>query len=229
MSLPTFLTSLENLVVEIALWIVLVPKTLWRVFKEPRALTAMTTEAQVAAESAGEYVSPVLLWLLSGVLPAVPSIATGFGGPEWIAHPLMAGLGVEPKIASVATLLLMGPLAFASAQTLIARKVFSRQSLRTPFAVQCGCFAPFLFLYSIALQAKILAVVTRYDWILEPLSIVLFAMSVLWFLRAEVLILRAGLPGRWRPILAVAVGFLMWSILMLVSRLVLNVLGVFYG
>lgn len=99
----------------------------------------------------------------------VPLVATRFGDPEWIAHPLMASLGLEPKIASVAMLLLMGPLAIAAAQTLMARKAFSRQSLRTPFAVQCGCFAPLLLLYALALHARVLAVVTPYDWILEPL------------------------------------------------------------
>jgi hypothetical protein len=229
MSLPAILTTLENLVVEVALWVLLVPKTLWRVVKEPTALPTLTSEADAATQSSGEYVSPILLWLLVGVLPLVPLVATKSGGPEWIAHPLMASLGVEPKIASVATLLLMGPLAIAAAQTLMARKVFSRQSLRTPFAVQCGCFAPLLFLYALALHARVLAVVTPYDWILEPLSIALLICGALWFLVAELLLLRTELYGAWRAVSVLLFGLLLWFVLVLASKFALLILGVFFS
>lgn len=230
MSLPTILSSLEHLVVEIALWVLLVPKTLGQMVLHPSAIVLMAGNSNGAGPSDDEYVSPVLLWLIVGVLPAVPVVASKWGGPEWIAHPLLADLGVEPRLASVAALLLLGPLAFAAAQLLIARKPFSRQSLRTPFAVQCGCFAPLLLAYFLSIYARLQAILTVHETIYSVISVGLLAGGIGWFCLAEHLTLRAQLCGsRGQSLVAFALGLFIWVTFVLASRLVLLVLSAFYG
>jgi hypothetical protein len=84
----------------------------------------------------------VLLWLIVGVVPGIPMIVTE-QGPAWIAHGLLERLDVEASIIAAAALLLLGPLSFATAQALVKRQRLARSVLRQPFAIQCGCFAPF--------------------------------------------------------------------------------------
>jgi len=230
MSLPTLLTTLENLVVEIALWIVLVPKTLIHLVLHPRAIPSLAdaTIDNRDTHEQDEYVSPVLLWLIVGVLPGIPMI-TSEQGPQWIAHALLGRLGIEGSIAAASTLLLLGPLSFAAAQSVVMRRPLGRSDLRRSFAIQCGCFAVVYLAYFAALAANLQAVLTSYEWIYRPVAYGLMVCGIAWFVFAEFVVLRSEPGGRPARALAVMVlGVLAWLGLVMVSRLLLLLMSVYY-
>jgi len=229
MSLPAILTLLEGLVFEIATWLVLVPKTLVAVIRRPRMLPALAAAAHgTSEEPPDEYVSPVLLWLIVGVVPGIPMIVTE-QGPAWIAHGLLRSLGVEASIIAAATLLLLGPLSFATAQALVKRRRLARSVLRQPFAIQCGCFAPLFLGYFVGLAADFQTVVARYELVYGIVSIVALLGSLLWFLRAEYVVLRLDAASPLRAVATMALGIVLWAGFIALSRLILVMVSVYYG
>jgi hypothetical protein len=230
MGLPALLTLLEGLVFEIATWLVLVPKTLAAVIRRPRMLPALAAAAHgTSEEQPDEYVSPVLLWLIVGVVPGIPMIVTD-QGPVWIAHGLLTRLGFETSIIAAAALLLLGPLSFATAQVLVGRRRLARTVLRQPFAIQCGCFAPFFLGYFVGVAANFQMTVTQHELAYGTVSAVFLIGSLLWFLRAEYVVLRLEAPGNpVRVIGIIALGIVLWAAFIALSRLILLMVAVYYG
>ena len=183
MSLPTLLNALEGLVVEMALWVVLVPKTLIHVIRRPQRIPSLAGEpsGDAGGPAQDEYVSLVLLWLVVGVVPGIPAITSeGLQGPQWIAHALLGGLSVESSVVAVATRLLLAPLSFAIAQCLVTGRRFARSTLRRPFVIQCGCFALFLA-YFLALATKLQAMITVHERVYGSATYILLSAGVAWF------------------------------------------------
>ena len=231
MSLPTLLTTLEGLVVETALWVLLVPKTLIHVILHPQAIPSL---AEAPARDADgqvhdDYVSLVLLWLIVGVLPGIPMI-TSEQGPQWIAHVLLGRLNVEASIVAAATLLLLAPLSFAAAQCLVTGRRLARSSLSRPFAIQCGCFAPLFLAYFTALATNLQAKITVHEWLYGTVTYCLLSCGVVWFFVAEYVVLRPECSGRaMRALAAIALGLLLWLGFITVSRLMLLLISVYYS
>ena len=67
-----FLDSIEKLAYKILLWIILIPKTLWRIITDPAWVPAYI-KGQLADEESpfDEHISPVFLLLIVGVVPAL--------------------------------------------------------------------------------------------------------------------------------------------------------------
>src|ERR1700730_5777709 len=71
MDILKVLQSVEDLIYEVALWIVFIPKTFFRVVLHPRwCHTYVVAEFQKDSKERFEaYMSPVLFWLTTGVVP----------------------------------------------------------------------------------------------------------------------------------------------------------------
>ena len=174
MDLLKLLRGLEDLVVEIALWIVLLPRTLWRVIVSPVALARYFDQIQATApaDRDDEYLSPVLFWLLLAPVSLV----------LWLTHDNKAALalyGAQPQeqIATGSLMLLAPPLGFAVASAWIRREQMSRRTLGRHFAMQCYFHAPFAcaFVLSFALQP-------RFG---ENIATLVLGIALTWFCVAE--------------------------------------------
>ena len=148
------LQSLEDLVFEVALWIILLPRTLFAVIFTPVTLANHFDDLQAtpAAERNDLYVSPILFWVLlapSSLIIAIARLdekAIKIYGENW-----------QERLA-VGTLMLLGPpLGFALGTILARREDVSRKSLRRHFSLQCYFHAPVsvILVVAIALMENI--------------------------------------------------------------------------
>lgn len=230
MSLPTLLNTLEGLVVETALWVLLVPKTLFHVIRRPQLIPSLAEAPSGDAEGQvhDEYVSLVLLWLIVGVVPGIPMITTE-QGPQWIAHALLGRLSVESSIVAAATLLLLAPLSFAMGQCLVTGRRLARSTLRRPFVIQRGCFAPLFLAYFLALATHLQATLTVHERVYGSVTYLVLSAGVVWFSFAEYVVLRLECGGQAvRALAAIGLSLVSWMGFIAISRLVLLLVSVYY-
>jgi hypothetical protein len=148
------LQSIEELIFQIATWIVLLPKTFLRVLKRPQWAAEYVSEElhKDAAERFSSQMSPVLFWVLIGLVPHMLTIDL-LGSMsesriarerEWIRFLTSSW---EARLLVISVFALSGPLAFSTAIARDRKESVSRDSLRSPFYAQCYAFAPaYLFL-----------------------------------------------------------------------------------
>jgi hypothetical protein len=143
MDLLKLLRSLEDLVVEIALWIILLPRTLFSVIVNPVKLARYFDRIQDtdAKERDDEYLSPVLFWLIFGPV----SLIICFTQLDQRALALY-GASAGERVLTASLMLLGPPLGFALASVLLRHEPVSRRSLGRQFALQCYFHAPIAFL-----------------------------------------------------------------------------------
>jgi hypothetical protein len=144
--------TLEELLYEVASWLIFYPRTMWRVLVRPADVTREPEpgKGEAPADQYGDAVSPPLLLMLTIL----------------IAHGFELGVGarmLEPKteiarvlVGSDQNLLLLRSVFFSifpvvAAATLVARRrlALDHRSLRGPFFSQCYLAAPFALLTSV--------------------------------------------------------------------------------
>jgi hypothetical protein len=132
MNLIAIIRSIEELLVEVMLWFILVPKTLAKLIRSPGWMSDYVVQelARPADERFDEYVSPVTLWLVLAVVPYF-----------WTMAPLaqLVPGDVKERMFLVALLLAVGPLGFATALLASQKKRISRTALKPLFYSQCYC------------------------------------------------------------------------------------------
>src|SRR5690348_15712003 len=112
MDLLKLLNSLEDLVVEVALWFILLPRTLFASIFMPVTLAKYFDRLQETKieDRDDEYLSPVLFWVLLAPAPLVLSLARtdkealALYGDKW-----------EERLLTAVLMLLGPPLGFALA------------------------------------------------------------------------------------------------------------------
>jgi len=132
--------SIEELLYELALWLILLPKTLIKVVISPRwAYTYIVAEWEKdIADRFDEYMSPFFFWLMVGVIPYLLDM-------QWISRRLADAQGTPPErsnLLRVACLFLGGPLGFALSIQKARGTRIGRKSLKRSFYTQCLCFGP---------------------------------------------------------------------------------------
>jgi hypothetical protein len=197
------LQSIEELVYEVALWVVFIPKTFARVILRPR-----WCHSYVAAELNKDpkqrfdtYMSPILFWVITGIIPHL-FVVTYLGNVkqstvaqevEWLQF---SGFPLETRLLVIAIVAIGGPLGF-SLQILKEKDLaINRESLRSTFYTQCLCFAPANFLL-----LPLVVVALRFNHISGKWPTSVFAFSLFafvgWLFYAEVCIIRAELNIGW--------------------------------
>ena len=142
------LKSLEGAVFEMALWVLLLPKTLVQVLRHPIWVFDYTTAefAKPEADRFDDYLSPVSFWLLVAVGPylwAASAIRQHFAVGDASAD-VMSHLPIINRYMISALLLVSAPLSVAVIFSLVRRHGITRRTLLPHFAAQCYIQSPAL-------------------------------------------------------------------------------------
>lgn len=180
MDFMRLLKSLEELLYELASWLVFYPMTLWRTLRRPQAMMhyADVELGDDADEQYTDTLSPPLFLLITLLLAHGLELALVRLETPWAPPALLA---------SDANLLLFRALAFSIFPLAMALRLLlhrgiriDRNTLRRPFYSQCYVAAPF------ALLASIGGVLTRIETPPTVLSgLVLFGCAMAWYVTVE--------------------------------------------
>ena len=127
--------SAEDAVYEVMLWILLLPKTLWRSMSKPRLAMVYVDEewkAEKPEERFDEYLSPVLLWLLTIVAPWTFTLI------------LLNGEGRfdEQNILKVTLYSMIIPFVYISWVEMLNKTPVKRSTLKRAFYKHCYALTP---------------------------------------------------------------------------------------
>ena len=186
------LKSLEGAVFEIALWVLLLPKTFFRVLRRPVWVLDYTTAelARPESERFDDYLSPVSFWLLVAVGPylwATSVVRHHYSLPANPSGDVMSHLPITSRYMISALLMVAAPLTVAVIFSAIRGHGVARRALLPHFAAQCYLQSPAL----LAVMPVVVGLlfVPRAD-VLEHLRRSLLivgggGLAVLWLLIAE--------------------------------------------
>ena len=203
MNLISIIRSIEELIVEVMLWFIIIPKTMAKILTSPGwAVDYVVAElARPADQRFDEYLSPVMLWLLVAVVPYF-----------WAMQPLrhLFSDDLYETVFVFAVLLGAGPLGFATGALAARKQSITRTSLKTLFYGQCYCFTP-AFLLSLPFAV----LVSRGDRVglsehpfVGGMSI---GVALLWLFVSEILFLMRHVQISWLRAAALFVPFLFAS------------------
>lgn len=112
---------------------------------------------------------------------------------------------------------------------IVTGRRFARSTLRRPFVIQCGCFAPLFLAYFLALATNLQAVITVHERVYGSATYLLLSAGVAWFFVAEYVVLRLECRGQAvRALAAIGLGLVTWIGLIAISRLILLLISVYY-
>ena len=199
MDILKIIESVEELLYGIALWILLAPRTLLFVIRRPQLITSYMAaqSAQLPEERFKEMMSPMLFWCLIGIVPHVMlldylvTIPTSRVStePEWISFMRQP---FATRLIAIAITAIAGPLAIARKVLMETGQQVDRESLRSPFSVQCYCLTP---VYVLFLPTVFFILRFREVPVGAPtyISRVMFLLACSWFFWAESVVLVAQL------------------------------------
>lgn len=146
MDLQNLIQTLSDFVYELALWPLLIPMSLFRfAFRAAKVSEYVNLELdKPAGQRYPKYLSPMLYWLLIGIVPSFMLIRKYF---SLSTNPLCQSLLAQPAPLSFTEVLIFWiwiPLAWAATTLWRERDDITRESLRRPFYVQCMVSAPYL-------------------------------------------------------------------------------------
>lgn len=204
------LKSFEEFVYEALTWLVLLPRTLWRIVISPRRMTSYAGE-QLDSQSEtrfSEAISPPLLLILCMLLSHFIDLAVRNPAPttdEALANVLLS---------SEQNLLLYRTVAFgvwslvgAVFMLLFTHKPVDRETMRLPIYEQCYLVAPFAFAVSVSLT---LIALNQFWSLLVAVITSLLATGWFWMAQAAWLRDRASL-GLWCSLIAAMLVLVMGS------------------
>ena len=145
--------SIEGAVFEVMVWILFLPRTLFRSMFRPRwAIEYLNEEwKKDADERFDDYLSPVLLWLMVAVIPT-SSILT-LADPQFLQEmeDLLPKV-TDPQRLFIATLYSMIiPFMYLVYLEWLNKRPVKKSTLRRSFYMHCYALAPAQFLFGISL------------------------------------------------------------------------------
>jgi len=205
--------SLEGAVFELALWVLLLPKTLLKVLRHPVWVLAYTTGefAKPEVDRFDDYVSPVSFWLLIAVGPylwATSVIRHRHSPPGAASWDPLSHLPISSRYLITALLLVAAPLTVAVIFARIRGHSVARRVLQPHFAAQCYLQAPALLGVMPIVVGLLFG---SHAAVLEHLRGSLFVtafggLAVLWLLAAETRYLMRDLKTSALRALRIAAG-----------------------
>jgi hypothetical protein len=218
MNVLRILQSVEELIYQLALWVLLVPRTLWQVLRKPWWAPSYVA-AELAKDSSArfaQYMSPVLFWVVLGIVPhlmvidllaSIPEsrVATEAGWASFYKN------SWENRLLTVALFALAGPLAFALRIQRARRASTDRDALRPVFYAQCYCFGPayFLLLPVVANTLLFKSIPSGTPTVLDALSWAAFAAWIL-FAESAIIASELGVKRRLGVVLTLRFMFTVW-------------------
>jgi hypothetical protein len=226
--------SIEELLYRIALWIVLLPRTLWFIVSRPHQIYPyVAAELEKEPEKRFEaYLSPVLLWVLAALIPHMMllDLLAGLSESRVASESLWVAFMHAPwstRLLVVSVLALSVPLAFSVQSLRSLSRPVNRTTLRLPFLVHCYCVTPaYIGLLPVVYFAL------RYDVVPAGVDTWIaggsWTLIVIWLVVAESLVLARH--HSISPIRAVtrAASYLVFAVVLLIA-LEIVVITLFQG
>ncbi len=155
--------ALQDLIFEVASWLVFIPVTLLAILVRPDRIRA-SIQAEFARKPGQRFdsrLSPPLMWVIAGVLPVFAAIEhlRAFGAEQaFLDSYILPSWSIEAKIFTLAMTLLSGPIAFSAATRLLGRQPMTRVGLEREFYAQCYIFAPVQLFLSVSMLLLLVVV-----------------------------------------------------------------------
>jgi len=205
------LKSLDELLYEVALWLLFYPRTLWRSFRHPlRTMRYALDELEKDEdEQFLETLRPPIFLLLTVIIAHVAELAM-VGDSTVIASRAGAANLIDDDRGLVILRIVafaLFPVVMAAVEAMVARQTINRDTLRAPFNAQCFLAAPFVLVLNFA------SIVVRYPQWADIIAIVSTALASIAYVWAEALWMKRSTDAGWRRALSGALaGFLICAI-----------------
>jgi hypothetical protein len=205
------LKSLDELLYEVALWLLFYPRTLWRSFRHPlRTMRYALDELEKDEdEQFLETLRPPIFLLLTVIIAHVAELAM-VGDSTVIASRAGAANLIDDDRGLVILRIVafaLFPVVMAAVEALVARQPINRNTLRAPFSAQCFLAAPFVLVLNFA------SIVLRYPQWADIIAIVSTALASVAYVWAEALWMKRSTDAGWSRALSGALaGFLICTI-----------------
>jgi len=178
------LKSIDDILYEIALWLVLYPLTLWRTLRHPRQMMEYGA-AQLKRPPSEQYrdsLSPPIFLFLTVFVAAMLELS--FVGENKLIQDTdgMAGLiSDEPSLIGLRVIAFATfPIFMAVRTVVLSGGKLGRDSLQQPFFAQCYATVPFTLILSLAGTVAQL----HSDWA-PPLAVAMVTAAIVGFLALE--------------------------------------------
>jgi len=205
------LKSLDELLYEVALWLLFYPRTLWRSFRHPlRTMRYALDELDKDGdEQFLETLRPPIFLLLTVIIAHVAELAM-VGDSTVIASRAGAANLIDDDRGLVILRIVafaLFPVVMAAVEAMVARQPINRDTLRAPFNAQCFLAAPFVLVLNFA------AIVVRYPQWADIIAIVSTALASIGYVWAEALWMKRSTDAGWgRALSGALAGFLICTI-----------------
>lgn len=176
------LKSFEDFVYEALIWLILLPKTLWRVVLRPRQMVTYVQAEQTREgdDRYGDAISPPLLLILCVLVSHVIDLALRKQTAQEMGSLAAEMLKSEQNLLLYRTMAFgMWSLAGAVWYMRHSRQPIHRVNLRNPFYEQCYLVAPFAMAMSLSTTFALSG------GLLVAFGVGVALVALLWFLVAE--------------------------------------------
>jgi len=193
MDVKEAISSTSELLFDFASSIVLLPRTLAKVLRNPVwAVDYLTSQSsEKAKERFEKYSHPILFWIVMGIIPYYAIIEIYFqSSTEGKVLEAYNNIGAVNIISSIAIFLVSFPLSCSFILHVFRHRNFTKTTFRRSFFIQLYITAPVQLFYVALLNLD-----EPDDWLIP--FIFLGLASVFWFLIAEMLIIRKETGYNW--------------------------------
>ncbi len=216
--------SFEELIFEAVIWLILYPRTLWRILVRPLATLAYSDAEQGQPEGLryDDAISPPLLLLATALLINLAGVALHVPPPPDAERKLHLLFASPQNLVFARSLVFSIVPLVAAATVLKARGLpLARETLRGPFYAQCYLAAP------CAMAAGFGGIILQRPDFPNGLALMLIGLGAVWFLSVQVRwfaqqlgqsLARAALTTLW--MLVRAAGYLLVVLLPVAALLV---------
>ncbi|MCE2613856.1 hypothetical protein LVD13_12815 [Flavobacteriaceae bacterium D16] len=186
MNIINIIKGIEQLAVELLLWIIYVPKTLYKIIKDPSwAPVYIKEELNKKEDKFKVYMSPILLFLAISVVLFVLLDSGLIVAPNYDE----AGGSFGQRLQGPAGLLFLAlPLFFGLVIELFRKGGIKRDNILQNLYVQCYFFSPLMLSFFAYMLAD------QFDWenvegdltFLALIPMILFVLTLIWFIIIQV-------------------------------------------
>jgi len=193
---------IENLILSIAWWIIIIPKTMFvTLFKPTKISSYISAQWRLSRQDRFKNgISPILFFLLAGFTPLFISFYNWSNVSDFLISILHSTWGTETIIIVLSLFIISGPIAFAFVLLFLQKKGTDKELFEYLFSVQCLIFTPVLLLISIGnifymFYFEFVILFWYVDIIKLVVSIFIFSIAFLWFIIAESIVIIQHLPA----------------------------------
>ena len=173
--------SIEDAVYEVMVWVMLLPKTLFRSMFRPRWTIEYVNEEweKKPEDRFDEFLSPVLLWLIVAVFPLTVSTILQNGSITSIQDLMNA---LHDGLLSQALYAMIVPFTYIVWMEWMSRRPVKKSTLKRSFYIHCYALAPAQFVYAVF---AILTIWNDFFILFQFLSMILLVIYEIFVFQAE--------------------------------------------